>query len=88
MNILQAKNNGAYILIQIDHQKKFKSYSIVKDITDREREIYCELNRSAFLKAKNEMGFSVKERETCFLNSVPFADRNKDSIPMFEYYTN
>ena len=36
MNILQAKNNGAYILIQIDHQKKFKSYSIVKDITVKE----------------------------------------------------
>lgn len=86
MNILQAKNNGAYIFIETDSRKNFKRYSIVRDISDTEKEVYCELNRSAYLTAKNKMGFTVKERETCFLNSIPFAHTNKDKVPMMEYY--
>lgn len=87
MNILEAKDNGAYLLIETDSRRNFKGYSITRDITDTEREVYCELNRSAYLKAKNEMGFTVKERQVSFLNSVPFAVTNKDKFPMMEYYT-
>ena len=50
--IKQAIDNGAYLLMQIDHQKKYTSYSLVTDISESERIIHCELNKSAFLAIK------------------------------------
>jgi hypothetical protein len=88
MKILELKENGYYIQISIDHAKKQTQYQLVKDISETERTIACELNRSAFLKAKNELGFSTKIKPSNFLNFVPFATRNKEVTPMMEYYTN
>jgi len=84
ITIKQAIDNGAYLLMRIDHQKKYTSYSLVTDISESERIIHCELNKSAFLKAKNEMRLKVRVKPTVFLNYIPFAVVNKDSIPMME----
>jgi hypothetical protein len=88
MTISELKQSGYYIQISIDHAKKQTQYQLVKDISETEKTIACELNRAAFLKAKNEIGFSTKIKPSCFLNFVPFSARNKDVIPMMEFYTN
>jgi hypothetical protein len=87
MKISELKESGYYILISIDESKKQTQYEIVKDISETEKTIACELNRSAFLKAKNEMGFLTKTRQSCFLNFTPFAVTNKEKNPMMEIYT-
>lgn len=84
MKISELKKAGYYILISIDEIKKQTQYQIVKDISETQKTIACELNRSAFLKAKNEMGFSTKTRQSSFLNFTPFAVTNKEKIPMME----
>lgn len=86
MKISELKKAGYYILISIDERKKQKMYEIVKDISDTEKSIYAELNRAAFLKAKNEMGFSTKTRQSSFLNFIPFAVTNKEKTPIMETY--
>lgn len=88
MKISELKESGYYIQISIDHAKKQTCYEIVKDISETEKTIFCELNRSAFLKAKNEIGLTTKIKPTCFLNSIPFATRNTEKTPMMEFYTN
>lgn len=88
MTIKQAMNKGAYLLMQIDHQKKYTSYQIVNDISETQRIVYCELNRSAFLKVKKDYKMKVKVIPTMFLNFIPFATTNKDSVPMMQFYTN
>lgn len=84
MKISELKESGYYILISIDEIKKQTQYQIVKDISETQKTIACELNRSAFLKAKNEMGFSIKTRQSSFLNFIPFAATNKEKNPMME----
>ena len=88
MTLLEAKNNGAYILVKFDKIKNYTGYSIVHDVNNTEKIIYCELNRSAFLKAKNEMGFTFKIQQTSFLNSVPFAVENNEKTPLMQTYIN
>ena len=70
MKISELKKAGYYILISIDEIKKQTQYQIVKDISETEKTIACELNRAAFLKAKNEIGFSTKIKPSCFLNFI------------------
>ena len=86
MNIQELLQENYYIRVEIDTRKKLKGYSLTKDNSPTERTIKCELNRAGYLEAKNKYGFKVKEVETSFLNSIPFADRNKEKTPMMEYY--
>lgn len=79
-----AKSEGFYILKSIDKRKNQKMYELVKDIKENTREVKFEMNRAAYLLAKNVFGFQVKIQETVFLNFVPFAERNKDKEPLQE----
>ena len=82
-----AKNEGYYILVSIDERKGQKMYQLVKDITNKTRQIKFEMNRAAYLLAKNKFGFPVKKQKSVFLNFVPFAERNKDKEPLQEIQT-
>lgn len=86
MNLQELKNNDWYIQMDVDTINKYKSYSIVRDTSDTGRDILGELNRKAFLLAKQTL--IVIERDTVFLNSIPFAERNKENTPMIEQWKN
>lgn len=83
-----AKIEGFYILKSIDKRKNQKMYQLVKNIDENTKEIKFEMNRAAYLLAKNVFGFEVKEQETTFLNFVPFAETNKDKEPLQKFYHN
>lgn len=82
----ELKQNGYYILVSIDERKKYTQYEIVKDIDSTTKAVQCELNKAGYLYAKNILMLSTKQRTVSFLNSIPFAETNKSSTPMQEYY--
>lgn len=81
----EAKANGYYILVSIDKVKKQKMYQLVKDISTTEKSIKFEMNRAAYLFAKNQFNFQVKKQESTFLNFVPFAEENKTKEPLQKF---
>lgn len=90
MNSLQElKPNGYYILKSVDDTRKMTEYLIVKNENPEgtQKQVYCDLNRAAYLKAKHELNLQVVEEKASFLNYVPFAHRNKENVPMMEFST-
>ena len=85
MRISRLKTEGYYILLSIDKRKKLKEYLIVKNISETEKEIFGSLNKASFKIAQENLGLSVEVKETCFLNYIPFASRNKDNEPKIEF---
>jgi hypothetical protein len=87
MKFSELKKNGYYILKSVDTRKKLTEFSIVKDLPEGEKEILTELNRAAYKMAKNSLKLEVRTKKVCFLNYIPFAERNKEKTPMHEFYT-
>lgn len=85
MKFSQLKENGYYILKSVDTRKKLTGFSIVKDLPEGTKEILMELNKAAYKVAKNSLKLEVTTREVCFLNYIPFAERNKEKTPMREF---
>jgi len=77
---------GAYILKSIDQRRGYTGYEVVIDVSETEREIHFELNRSAYLICKNKLGMKVVVRQVSFLNDIPFACRCESREPMKEFY--
>ena len=72
MRLTELKDNGYYLQVSNDDRKNMKQYEIVKDLNEDKtyKEVYGELNRSGYLKAKNELGLQVVNRESNFLNFI------------------
>lgn len=88
MTIEELKQDGYFLQITTDVRRKMKQYEIRKRLTETESLIYCELNRQAYLKAKNEYGLKVVKRDSSFVNFIPFAERNKEKEPLMEITEN
>ena len=78
------KEEGYYLMVSKDSSRGMVEYLIVKDEEEGLRSIYGDLNYKGFLRAKNEMGLEVVNKEVYFVNYTPFSYRNKDKVPMIE----
>ena len=78
------KEEGYYLMVSKDSSRGMVEYLIVKDEEEGLRSIYGDLNYKGFLRAKNEMGLKVVNKESYFVNYTPFSHRNKDKVPMIE----
>ena len=84
MNIEEYKSEGYFLEKCVDDFKKLTGYNL-KLKTSETTSKYFEINRSAYLMLKNQYGFGVKKTKSSFLNFIPFAERNKEKIHMYEY---
>ena len=84
---IKMKSEGYYILKSYDDRRNYTMYELTKNINETQRTNFCELNKAGFLAIQKEINFPVKEIEACFLNFIPFAERQKGSEPLKETMT-
>lgn len=84
MQLEEMKKENWYVEHQKDNTNKLNGYLLKKDITDSSSEI-IPINKTMYHLLVKKHGFNHKKTDTCFLNSVPFAELNKSNLPMYEY---
>ena len=83
---LNMKTEGYYIEKSHDSRRNYTQFQLKKDTREGTGTIFCEFNKAGFLQIQKEINFPVKEKETTFLNFIPFAERNKTAEPLKETF--
>ena len=83
---LNMKTEGYYIEKSHDSRRNYTQFQLKKDTGENTGTTFCEFNKAGFLQIQKEINFPVKEKETTFLNFIPFAERNKTAEPLKETF--